>query len=92
MKMLKPPTDGPYLPCGVNTKLADNTRLSIMQKVGGTWVINSAAVGQTFQIHGPQIEKCNAKASRYKGLADVDVNRDLNAPNWFTYKEGDSAD
>ena len=91
VKMLKPPTDGPYLPCGVNTKLADNTRLSIMQKVGGTWVINSAAVGQTFQIHGPQIEKCNAKASRYKGLADVDVNRDLNAPNWFTYKEGDSA-
>ncbi len=65
--------------------------MSIMQKVDGNWVMNSSAVGKTFIIHGPQVEKCSAKASRYKGLADTSANATKTAPNWFTYKEGDSA-
>src|SRR6476619_678718 len=71
VKKLGAPTDGPYLPCGVNTKLASGGTLSIMQKVDGNWQINPAAVGKVFNIHGPQIEKCKAESSRYKGLADV---------------------
>jgi Flp pilus assembly protein TadG len=91
VKKLGFPSDGPYLPCGVNTQLGAGGTMSLVLKTGGTWIINAAAVGQTFKIHGPQIEKCDAKASRYKGLADTDVNRNKTAPNWFTYKEGDSA-
>jgi Flp pilus assembly protein TadG len=91
IKMLGYPTDGPFLPCGVDTRLASGGRLSMLIKEGGEWVINPDAVGETFEIHGPRVEKCDAKAERYKGLADVDVNRDRSASGWFMYKEGDSA-
>jgi Flp pilus assembly protein TadG len=91
VKTLGMPTDGPFLPCGVDTRLATGGRLSLAIKSDGQWIINPAAVGSTFEIHGPQIEKCDSKASRYKGLADVDANRDRSAPGWFVYKEGDSA-
>jgi Flp pilus assembly protein TadG len=91
VKKLGAPTDGPYLPCGVNTKLASGGTMSIMQKVDGNWQIDPAAVGKVFNIHGPQIEKCKAKASRYKGLADTALNKNLPIPGWFSYKEGDTA-
>ena len=85
------PTDGPYLPCGDDTQLAAGGTMDLAIRVGGVWQINPAAVGQNFIIHGPQIEKCEAKASRYKGLADTVANRTLSAPGWFYYKEGDTA-
>jgi hypothetical protein len=87
------PSDGPFLVCGVSTHLASGGSLSMMIKVDGVWEINPAAVGQTFDIHGPKIEKCKAKASRYKGVADQDANRSKSAPpeQWFNYKEGDTA-
>ena len=91
VKTIGAPTDGPFLPCGVRTVLASGGRLDMTIKVGGDWVINPLAVGQTFEIHGPQIEKCDAKASRYKGLADTATNATAEAPGWFTYKEGTSA-
>jgi Flp pilus assembly protein TadG len=91
VKKLGAPTDGPYLPCGVNTRLASGGTMSIMQKVDGNWQIDPAAVGKVFNIHGPQIEKCKAKASRYKGLADTALNKNLPIPGWFSYKEGDTA-
>ena len=92
VKKLGSPRDGPFLPCAVNTQLADaNGTLSLLLKQSGEWVLNPAAVGRTFKIHGPQIEKCDAKASRYKGLADVSVNATKTTPGWFNYKEGDSA-
>jgi Flp pilus assembly protein TadG len=85
------PHDGPYLPCGDDTQLAGGGTFDMAIKVGGEWQIDPAAVGKTYIIHGPQIEKCEAKASRYKGLADNVANRQLVAPGWFYYKEGDSA-
>jgi Flp pilus assembly protein TadG len=92
VKKLGAPTDGPYLPCGVNTRLSSGGTLSLVTQSGGSgWKINPAAVGQTFNIHGPQIEKCKAKASRYKGLADNALNKNLPIPGWFSYKEGDTA-
>jgi Flp pilus assembly protein TadG len=91
VKKLAAPRDGPFLPCTINTQLASGGTLSLLVKSGSTWVMNPAAIGQTFKIHGPQIEKCDSKAARYKGLADVDLNRNKTAPGWFNYKEGDSA-
>jgi Flp pilus assembly protein TadG len=91
VKKLAAPRDGPFLPCTINTKLAGGGTLSLLLKSGSSWVMNPAAIGQTFQIHGPQIEKCDAKASRFKGLADVAQNRNKTAPDWFNYKEGDAA-
>lgn len=92
-KLANIPSDGPFLPCGINTKLANGSRLSIVVKVGGIWQINPAAVNQTFEIHGPQIEKCSAKSSRFKGVADQSANRNRSAPpeQWFNYTEGDTA-
>ena len=92
VKKLGSPRDGPFLPCTIGTKLAAGGTMSLLVKdSAGQWVINPNAINQTFQIHGPQIEKCDAKASRYKGLADVAKNKDLNTPGWFYYTEGDAA-
>ena len=91
------PGDGPYLPCGINTQVADGlARVDIMIKTGGsgtsaTWTVNPLAVNRVFIIHGPQVERCLAKAARYKGLADNSVNINLVPPAWFNYKEGDTA-
>jgi Flp pilus assembly protein TadG len=91
VKKLSLPTDGPYLPCGNGTQLAEGGTFNLAVKVGSDWQINPLALGKTFVIHGPQVERCNAKASRYKGLADTAANRNLIAPGWFYYKEGDTA-
>lgn len=91
VKKLGSPTDGPYLPCTLGTKLFSGGTMDLLVKSGGQWVINTNAINKTFIIHGPQIEKCNAKASRYKGLADTVKNANLTVPNWFYYTEGTSA-
>jgi Flp pilus assembly protein TadG len=84
--------DGPFLPCGINTKLAAGGTHNLLVQQNGAWVINPTAIGKTFKIHGPQIEMCNAQASRFKGLSDVVKNRTkANLPDWYNYVEGDSA-
>jgi hypothetical protein len=89
VKRLAAATDGPFLPCAVKAQLATtNGTVDILIKQNGSWVINPAAVGQTFQIHGSQVETCNAKSSRFKGFADTDANRNRTAPGWFKYEEG----
>jgi Flp pilus assembly protein TadG len=91
VKKLGMPTDGPYIPCGIDSKLASGGTMDLVVKVGGVWKINSAAIGKDFLIHAPQPEDCETKSSRWKGLADTDYNRGKTAPNWFHYKEGDAA-
>ena len=85
------PTDGPFIVCGRNTQLESGGTMNILVPSGGTWSVNPAADRQVFKIHGPQIEKCDAKASRFKGVTDNVANRNRTAPDWFTYTEGDSA-
>lgn len=91
VKKLGTPMDGPFMPCGVNTKRPSGGDLDLVIKVNNVWKINPAAVGQTFIIHAPQPEDCNAKSDRWKGLADVSRNRNKSGPGWFNYVEGDSA-
>jgi Flp pilus assembly protein TadG len=87
----KIPGDGPFLVCAIATQLADTSgTLDVLTKSNGTWQINPAAVNQNFMVHGPQIQKCKAKSSKYKGLADTFLNKDLTVPpeQWFHYSEG----
>ena len=86
------PTDGPFLVCGIDTKLAAGGRLSILQSDGsGGWRVKPDAWGRVFEIHGPQVERCNAKSSRFKGVADQGRNRTRQVADWFGYTEGDTA-
>ena len=80
-------TDGPFIVCG--SQDPNNASLPpILKQVNGVWVINSAAIGVNYGIHGPQINDCLTKASRFKGLADQDANTSLTAPGWFNYDTG----
>jgi Putative Tad-like Flp pilus-assembly len=91
VKKLGTPRDGPFMPCGLNTKLASGGNMDMLVKVSGVWKINPAAIDKDFIIHAPQPEDCEAKSDRWKGLADGNANRNKNAPDWFNYTEGDSA-
>jgi Flp pilus assembly protein TadG len=91
----KLPTDGPFLVCGVSTDVVSahgNQSMSIAIKdSNGKWIINPAANDVTFEIHGPQISRCNTQSADFKGVASQSVNRGLTIPNWFTYTNGDTA-
>lgn len=88
-----PPADGPFLVCGVKTKLAGNgnATFDLLRRSDGEWEFNKNADGRWFDIHGPQVEDCDAKAERYKGVADQGANRGKRMPDWFNYTEGDTA-
>jgi Flp pilus assembly protein TadG len=91
VQKLGSPRDGPYLPCVRGTRLASGGTMDLLIQQGNQWVVNPAAINQTFQIHGPQITDCDAKSDRFKGLADTVKNANLDTPGWFYYVEGDSA-
>jgi Flp pilus assembly protein TadG len=83
---------GPFIVCATDTILYPNTSssMNILNKVSGSWQINTAAVGKTFLIHGPQINKCANTNSSFKGIADSTANKDLTAPpeTYFGYSTG----
>jgi Flp pilus assembly protein TadG len=96
VKMLQAPLDGPFLPCAQHALLnvPGKKYADIVKQSDGVWSIDPNAIGKTFVIHGPQIERCGDSPSDYKGLADVDVNksRTLQSPGtWLAFKSGDSA-
>jgi hypothetical protein len=83
---------GPFIVCATDTILYPDTTTSmnILNKVSGVWQINTAAVGQTFLIHGPQINKCANSNNSFKGIADSAANKTLTAPpeTYFGYDTG----
>jgi Flp pilus assembly protein TadG len=42
----------------------------LMVKVDGQWQVNTAAIGQVYLLHGPQVSTCGATDDDFKGLAD----------------------
>jgi Flp pilus assembly protein TadG len=83
-------SDGPFIVCG--SQDPNNSSLPpILKASGSNWVINPAAIGVNYTIHGPQINGCNTKGNRFKGLANEDANANLTAPNWFNYDTGTKA-
>jgi Flp pilus assembly protein TadG len=83
---------GPYMVCATDTILYPNnsTSMNILNQVSGVWTINTAAVGKTFLIHGPQINKCANSNNSFKGIADSNANKNLTAPpsKYFGYDTG----
>jgi hypothetical protein len=87
---------GPFIVCATDTVMTSGGKMDILKLDGGTWKLNSAAVGKTFNIHEPspnEFNKCGISSSKYKGVADTDANKDLTAPpaGYFNFKEGDTA-
>lgn len=80
-------SDGPFIVCGSQDPNSSSTP-PILKQSGGAWVINSAAINKTYLIHGPQINDCDAKADRFKGLADQNDNAGKSVPDWFGYDTG----
>jgi len=77
-------SQAPFILCGSSAKLEDGSgTLPILTSVGSTYQINSAAVGKTFEVHGPQIDDCNAKSNSYKGFADDVNNVGKTVPAWM---------
>ena len=83
---------GPFIVCATDTVLypATNTSMNVLNKVSGAWQINTSAVGKTFLIHGPQINKCANSNNSFKGIADTTFNNSLTAPpeKYFGYSTG----
>ena len=82
-------SDGPFLPCAQKAQLVNGGTMDIWDVSTGK--LNPDAIGKAFKIHGPQVEKCDIKPSKYKGLADQDANVNLTAPGWFYFDQGNKA-
>ena len=80
---------GPFIVCGGNANLVSGGSLPILLlQSGGTYAINPAAVGKTFEIHG-KIDDCGAGSNRFKGLALGDVNAGKKLGDWFYGDDGE---
>ena len=96
VRMMKSPSDGPFLPCA-NAALASKTSSTtaiVIKDSSGRWVINPAAIGVNFYIHGPQVQLCGLSDSSYKGIADQSANANRTLPAggaWFKYSTGTQA-
>ena len=53
---------------------------------GNSWVVNPAAVGQTYPLHGPQVPDCGAGSNSFKGLTDGST--DVAVPGWWQADTG----
>lgn len=81
--------NGPFIVCGIGTKLASGGTLSILTSTTPPYGVNPSAVGQTFVIHGPQVADCGAKSNAFKGLADQDANEGITTlPNTLYHDTG----
>ncbi len=69
----------------------------LVKGTGGTWVTNGAAIGQAYELHGPQVSTCDIKDSSFKGLAadpaapTTIVNSAGTQGAWFDTLPGDHA-
>lgn len=95
-----PPGDGPFIVCGVDTKVdsgGGNTMNIVVQQPDGSWAINpnavttSSHIGPKFQVFGPNISTCGLTPQNFKGQAVGTDNENLRTPDWFYYQNGDAA-
>lgn len=79
----------PFILCGSSAKLLNGAgSIPIVIKHGSSYDLNPVAIGQTFEIHGSQIDDCGLASDRYKGLADGGKNSGKSVPDWFYGYEG----
>jgi Flp pilus assembly protein TadG len=77
----------PFMICGLD---ASNGGFNppLLLASGSSWVVNPAAVGKTYDIHGPQVPACGASGSGFKGLTDGGT---YAVPGWWQAGTGDQA-
>jgi hypothetical protein len=85
----------PFIVCGDQTTLRSGGTQSILLESGGVPVtpyqLDPNAIGQEFEIHGPQISQCGAGSS-FKGLADTSGNSGITTlPADFQWEHGTHA-
>ncbi|MEA2583607.1 MAG: hypothetical protein QOF33_1692 [Thermomicrobiales bacterium] len=78
-------SDGPFIVCGMGTELASGGSVSILSNNSA---VNPSAIGQTFEIHGPQIARCGLSNSSFKGLADQASNSGKALGEYWTADNG----
>ncbi|MEA2530921.1 MAG: hypothetical protein QOG89_2565 [Thermomicrobiales bacterium] len=92
--------NGPFIVCGKASWAVKNAAGATIDQnipiLTASNTINAAAVGVTYRVHDPQLEKhytadCGSKASRFKGLADQTSNTGKTVPSWFNYDTGTKA-
>jgi hypothetical protein len=72
--------NAPFIVCGLNTELEDGGTLSILVADASSpigWRVNDAAVGETFDVHGPNVATCGAGNNAFKGLNDQDASEGI---------------
>lgn len=93
VRVPKSPSDGPFLPCA-SAALASKTSSTatiVIKDSSGRWIINPAAIGVNFYIHGPQVQTCGLDPQSYKGIADQTANVNRTIPTggaWFKFTTG----
>jgi len=53
---------------------------------GSSWIVNPAAVNQSYALHGPQVPDCGAGSTSFKGLTDGAT--DVSVPGWWQADTG----
>ena len=70
----------PFMICGLDAA-HHGFNPPLLLASGSSWVINPAAVGQTYGLHGPQVPDCGAGSNSFKGLADDTAT--VSVPGWW---------
>lgn len=79
----------PFIVCGSAAEpVAGGNPIPIVNLVDGKYVLNQAAIGTTFEVHG-KINDCGLDSNRYKGLALGSANQGKKIGDWFYGDEGE---
>lgn len=76
--------DAPFMLCANSLKGGAVPSILLQDPITGGWFINPAAVGSTYNIHGPQVPDCGAGSNSFKGLA----NGPFVLPSWIPDSPG----
>lgn len=87
MKAVPNISDGPFIVCGKDTKLAGNgnNTKSILKSDDS---IDPTAYNQTYIIHGPQVAGCGMGSNDFKGLAKPNANDGKDVDEWWSGDNG----
>lgn len=84
-------SDGPFIVCGSDTKLFGGGNGNRMDILTSTGEINDAAIGQTFEVHSPQVSRCGLGDSSFKGIAAQGGNVGKKLNQWWDGDTGTQA-
>jgi len=70
----------PFMICGLDA-VHHGFDPPLLLPSGSSWIINPAAVGQTYDLHGPQVPDCGAGSNSFKGLTDGSAA--VTVPGWW---------